>query len=66
MVTLRLKNKKIAEKFHKALIGTTEYVNSKIVISEFKDGSGRYDLIFGDENNNDLTVFINDMSNIYD
>ena len=61
MVTLRIKNQKIAAKVHEALIGTPEYVNSKIVISEMKDGSGRYELIFGEENKNDITANFGDI-----
>jgi hypothetical protein len=61
MITLIIKNKKDAEKVHRALIGTPEYVNSKIVISEITDGSGRYELIFGDENNSNITAMLGEI-----
>ena len=55
MITLRM-NKETATRVHDALVGTPEYINSRIVISEMKDGSGRFELILGDENNNDLVA----------
>ena len=61
MLTLRIKNQKIAAMVHESLVGTPEYVNSKIVLSEMKDGSGRYELIVGEENKNDLTANLGDI-----
>ena len=58
MITFRIKDQKEATKIHDALIGTPEYINSKIVLSEMTDGSGRFELFIGDENNNNIIVNI--------
>lgn len=56
MLTIKIHGKELAEKIHLSLVGTQAYIDNDIVLTDI--GYSDYELYVGEENDDNLTIFI--------